>query len=203
MGESKKQETATTPPPLDIRDDRAWRAWLAAPEQQERIRQAQEETAAKNVAQEATERTRQTEERLARLVIRYAVFSDYNSPEFLEQFARKNAPDLLTTREAIMREYMDLHTPVEFGALVRDREPVTYERATFRARALALAEQLMLKPGTVDHQDDAASEKLALAEAHLRHRFVSIPEILAKYPDLPPDELAEAEAMLAEALQKK
>lgn len=95
--------------------------------------------------QEAIRREEEMQERLRELIVRCEAFPDYANPQFVENHARQYGRALLREREAILEEYEELHQPPEFAELLKTHAPETFVRATWRVRALALAERFAVE----------------------------------------------------------
>jgi len=151
-------------------------------------------------------------------VLTYDRLDHYSHPEFIAAYAQKHSAQLVNDREDILEEYRKIHQPPEFGEALRNDHPEIYERATWRVRALALAEVLLAEPAPpastsepepqpglsdlVAAQEEKDERNLALAEARIR-KTISIRDILEKYPELDRVDQSRAVRLLQDALEGK
>jgi hypothetical protein len=83
------------------------------------------------------------------LIRRFADFAHYTDEKHIRDFAGKNMATLLAQREQILGEWEKFHKDRAIIALLEKTSPVTYERARFKVRALAIAEQIAADPVAV------------------------------------------------------
>jgi hypothetical protein len=84
--------------------------------------------------------------RLRRLTHLHEARAHLTDAEFLQRYATKHRDTLLSEREAIIAEYVAFMGDEVFVALLKRSHPQLLACATWRMRALALAEQLDVEP---------------------------------------------------------
>lgn len=161
---------------------------------------AREQARARSEAHAAMEAQRhhETQEmRLRELIAQYEPFPDYANPAFLEAYARRHLQALLCDERQILGHHQQLHASPEFVDLVKSRAPDTYERATWKVRALAIAKRLEVEgPLSAPPQDviatktreleDKAEGEIQLAEVRIR-KVNEMRQRLEQYEELDPD----------------
>lgn len=73
-------------------------------------------------------------------------FPHYADPTFIDHYAHLERASLIRAREEILKAHQAFHADADFVALLRRQSPETYERACWRMKALAVAEQITVVP---------------------------------------------------------
>jgi len=92
---------------------------------------------------------RHGEERRRRLMEVLALFEHfphYNDPTFIANYAQLQRETLMQERDQILQSHREFMRDTEFVTLLRSQSPDIYERACWKLKALAIAEQLTVIP---------------------------------------------------------
>lgn len=117
---------------------------------------------------------------------RYADFAHYADEGFLRDLATKHTAELIASRDATLEDWNAFHADPARIAMLTEKSPATYERARYRVRALAIAEQLAVRPPA---EDKAPAPQLSppckptheeWLERNLRHRRNKATDAIAR-----------------------
>jgi hypothetical protein len=105
--------------------------------------------------------TKTMQEKIAELVLELEYSPHLQDDTWLEKFARDPArqQQLLTEAEEILNEYTTLHADRALIDMLKATAPDIYQRAIWRRRALALAEQFMVEPPPTPPQKPRLSKE--------------------------------------------
>jgi hypothetical protein len=115
----------------------------------------------------------------------YEHSTSYTEETFLRDLAAKNPSELIARREEFHKEWELFHKDPKAIMLLKEKSPVTYERARFQLRALAFAEELIVKPTPLKKPAALAAPKpkethAQWLERQLRHRRTKATDALAR-----------------------
>ncbi len=181
VGEGSKLSLIFNAPPRERLT--TWDVWLTIRDPSPEMVRAEHALVARREAEQEAEQhaaVRRRQEELSRRVyetrVKVAPLNALSDEAILKEYGRANAADLIKRERQILEEHLELHRDPEFVRLLKETDPVAYQRSLFRTRALNHAYRSTYggypSRQSRSHTDDARTARPKPTTDEVRDRIV-------------------------------